>query len=127
MAWANPKVIPASCAGLDFNEIKAELIKTNGNVSAAAKALGVPSPDLRKLVWSTKLGDVVFEQREEVLDEAQEVIRAAMRSADKTHQLAAAKVMLTQTAEGRRRGWGAALIDGEPEPRPATVIKWVEH
>ena len=70
MAWANKKVIPASCADLDRGEIKAELIARDGNISAAAKALGVPAPDLRKLVWATDLADMVFEQIEQGLDEA---------------------------------------------------------
>jgi hypothetical protein len=128
MAWANPKIIPASCVHLDFRAIEAELIKTCGNVSEAAKTLRVPSADLRRLVWSTPLADTVYEQLEETLDEAQQVIRTALRSDNKEHKLAAAKVMLTQTTEGRRRGWGAALLDErEAETRPATTIKWLEH
>lgn len=126
MAWANKKVIPASCAHLDRGEIKAELIERDGNISAAAKALGVPAPDLRKLVWATDLADTVFEQIEQGLDEAQAVLREALSGPDKTHQLQAAKTLLTQTVAGRRRGWGAALIDEPEEPRPATVIKWLD-
>ena len=70
MAWANPKVIPASCAHLEFRELEAELIRNHGNVTAAAKKLGVPIPDLRRLVWSTKLANSVYEAVEETLDEA---------------------------------------------------------
>ena len=55
MAWANPKVIPASCAHLEFRELEAALIWAEGNVTATAKALGVPPPDLRRFVYSTKL------------------------------------------------------------------------
>ena len=127
MAWTNHKVIPASCADLDFREIAAELIKTRGNVTAAAKALGVPSADLRRLVWSTKLAEVVGEAIEEVLDEAQQVLRDALDGADKTHKLAAAKVMLTQTTAGRRRGWGLAVFDDESDAAQPVTIKWLEN
>jgi hypothetical protein len=128
MAWANPKVIPASCAHLEFRELEAELIKNHGNVTAAAKTLGVLSADLRRLVWSTKLADTVYEAVEETLDEAQGVLRDALRGADLTHKLQAAKTMLTQTTAGRRRGWGsgAAIADESDEAQPVT-IKWLEH
>ena len=126
MAWANPKVIPASCAHLEFCELKAELIRNHGNVTAAAKTLGVPSADLRRLVWSTKLADSVYEAVEETLDEAQAVLFDALSCADLTHKLQAAKTMLTQTTAGRRRGFGsgAAVVD---EPAAPVTIKWLEH
>ena len=128
MAWANPKVIPASCAHLEFRELEAELIRNHGNVTAAAKKLGVPIPDLRRLVWSTKLANSVYEAVEETLDEAQAVLREAMRGADLTHKLQAAKTMLTQTTAGRRRGFGSgsAVLDEPGETQPVT-IKWLEH
>ena len=73
MGWSTHKIIPPSCADLDFREIEAELIRNDGNVTATANALGVPSADLRKLVWSTKLADTVYEVAEGKLDEAQRV------------------------------------------------------
>jgi hypothetical protein len=130
MAWSPNKIIPASCAHLDHREIEAELIKTSGNVTLTAKALGVPSADLRKLVWSTKLADTVYEAIEEVLDEAQQVVLDALSGADKTHKLQAAKAILTQTTAGKRRGWGsgsAIELDGVDEAQAATTIKWLEN
>jgi hypothetical protein len=56
MGWSTHKIIPKSCADLDFHEIEAALIKNDGNVTATAKELDVPPADLRKLVWSTKFG-----------------------------------------------------------------------
>jgi hypothetical protein len=128
MAWANPKVIPASCADLEFHELEAELIKNHGNVTLTAKTLGVPSADLRRLVRSTKLADTVYEAVEETLDEAQGVLCDALRGADLTHKLQAAKTMLTQTTAGRRRGWGSgsAVLD-EPDEAQPVAIKWLEH
>ena len=128
MSWANPKVIPVSCAHLEFRELEAELIKNHGNVTATAKALNVPPPDLRRLVYSTKLLETVYEAVEETLDEAQAVLRDAMRGADLTHKLQAAKTMLTQTTAGRRRGFGSgsAVVD-EPDEAQPVAIKWLEH
>jgi hypothetical protein len=130
MAWPiNTKVIPKSCAGLDFHAIEAELIKTSGNITASAKTLGVPSADLRKLVWSTKLADTVYEAIEETLDEAQQIVRDALESEDKTHRLQAAKAMLTQTIAGKRRGWGreGLVVDALEELQPVATIKWLEN
>jgi hypothetical protein len=128
MAWSAGKIIPASCAHLDFRELEAALIKAYGNVTATAKALGVPSGDLRKLVWSTKLADTVFEQTEQTLDRAQQVVMEALASDDKLHKLQAAKAMLTQTTAGKRRGWGSGSAIGEElvEAEPVT-IKWLDH
>jgi hypothetical protein len=129
MAWST-KIIPKSCADLDVREIERELIKTHGNVTLTAKALGVPSADLRKLVWSSSLSNTVYEAIEEVLDEATRVVLDALDSDDKTHKLQAAKAILTQTTAGRRRGWGtgsAIELGGVDEAEPATAIKWLEN
>ena len=40
MGWSAGKIIPASCAHLDFRELEAALIKAYGNVTLTAKALG---------------------------------------------------------------------------------------
>ena len=129
MAWST-KIIPKSCAHLDLREIERELIKTHGNVTLTAKALDVPSADLRKLVWSSDLADTVYEAVEEVLDEAQQIVRDALSSDDKGHRLQAAKAILTQTTAGKRRGWGtgsAIDLGGVDEAEPPTTIKWLEN
>jgi hypothetical protein len=130
MGWSTHKIIPKSCADLDFHEIEAALIKNDGNVTATAKELDVPPADLRKLVWSTKLADTVFEVAESKLDEATQVVLDALSGADKTHRLVAAKTILTQSTAGMRRGWGkgaAISLGGVDETEPATTIKWLEN
>ena len=72
----------------------------------------MPSSDLRKLVWSSKLADTVYEVAEGKLDEAQRVVLDALSGADKTYKLLAAKIWLTQTTAGRRRGWGKGAAIG---------------
>jgi hypothetical protein len=43
----------------------------------------VPSSDLRKLVWSSKLADTVYEVAEGKLDEAQRVVLNALSGAER--------------------------------------------
>jgi hypothetical protein len=120
--------VPASCALLDLAAIEAELVRTEGNVTAAATALSVPSADLRKLVWSTtSLADAVFEQIEQMIDEAMQVLRDGLKDKDAGRRLQAAVALLTQSEAGRRRGWGrsGASHDKPPEP-PVVTMRWVD-
>ena len=56
-------VIPASCRNLDLNKAAKELISRQGNVTAAAKALGVPAHDLRLLTRAQpRLIEAAFER-----------------------------------------------------------------
>ena len=101
------RTIPASCADLDLEAAGRELIRTGGNVSAAAKALGVPALDLRLLTYAApELIDAALEAEERVLDEAQAVVREAMRVGDMRRRVMAAGFFLRATAAARRRGFG---------------------
>ena len=121
------KLVPTSCAGLDPAEVEAELVKQCGNVTATARKLGVPSSDLRAVVWSSSLADTVYEQVEQMLDKAQQVLVDALESDDQGERFLAAKAILTQTPAGKQRGWGrgGAPLD-EPESQPVTM-RWLEH
>jgi hypothetical protein len=46
-----PKV-PAACAGLDLALVERTLMKHYGDITGAARELGVSGPDLRRLTWS---------------------------------------------------------------------------
>jgi len=121
--------VPANCAHLGLAAIEAELVRTEGNVTAAATALCVPSADLRKLVWSTtSLADVIFEQLEQMIDEAEQALRDGLKDADMGRRLQAATTLLTQSAAGRRRGWGrsGALRDEAAESQ-AVTMKWLDE
>ena len=86
-----PDIYRASCAHLDLAAIEAELVRTEGNVTAAATALSLPSADLRKLVWSTpSLADAVFEKIEQMIDEAVQVLRDGLKDAEMGRRLQAA-------------------------------------
>jgi hypothetical protein len=115
--------VPVSCAHLAA--IEAQLVRTKGNVTAAATALSVPSADLRKLVWSTaSLTDVIFEQLEQMTDAAEQALRDGT---DKTRRLHAAVALLTLSPAACKRGWGrGGASRDEPEPQPVTM-QWLEH
>jgi hypothetical protein len=120
--------VPASCAHLDLAAIKAELIRTEGNVTAAATALSVPSADLRKLVWSTtSLADAVFEQIEQMIDEGVQVLLDGLKDKDAGRRLQAAVALLTLSPAGRKRGWGrSGASHDEPTEQPAVTMRWVD-
>ena len=99
-------VIPASCRSLDLAKAAKELIRTQGNVSAAAKALGVPIHDLRLLTRAEpRLIEAAFEAEEQALDKAEAEIRNALNSADKARALAAAAALLRISPAAKRRDW----------------------
>ena len=76
-------------------------------MSAAAKALGVPTPDLRLLVYARpELLDAALEVEEEMVDEAQALVFKAIRGGDMRRRIRAAGLFLRATAQGRRRGFG---------------------
>jgi Bacterial regulatory protein, Fis family len=100
------KPIPESCADLDLEAVGLELIRTSGNVSAAARALGVPRRDLRLLTDAVpELMDAALEATERALDEAEAMVLEAVRAPDKRRAIKAASFYLRARAAGRRRGF----------------------
>jgi hypothetical protein len=101
-----PKPIPETCPQLDLEAVGLELIRTGGNVRAAARALGVPTHDLRLLTYAVpELIDAALEAAERALDEAETAIRQAVRAPDMRRGIKAAGLFLRGTAAGRRRGF----------------------
>jgi cytidylate kinase len=101
-----PKPIPESCAHLDLEAVGLELIRTGGNVRAAARALGVPTHDLRLLTYAVpELIDAALEATERALDEAEALVLEAVRAPDVRRGIKAAGLYLRATTAGRRRGF----------------------
>jgi hypothetical protein len=93
MTWAARRpAVPANCKDLNLEVVEHTLVEARGNVTAAARSLSVPSVDLRKLVWATPLlADAVFEQVEQKIDEAEEVLHQGLRRSDLGLRLQAAR------------------------------------
>jgi len=54
--------LPVSCRELDLAAVEAELVKHRCNIAAAARALGVPALDLRRLASLGPLAAAASEQ-----------------------------------------------------------------
>jgi len=113
---------------VDLGAIERELLDKRGSVSAAARALGVSSVDLRRLVGSRPLlANAVYEGTEQAIDAAVQVLFDGLRHPEMKQRLAAAAYFLRHTEAGRRRGWGRrrALPDEAAEEQAAT-LKWLD-
>jgi hypothetical protein len=119
--------LPLSCRELDLAAVEVELVKHRCNVGAAARALGVPSSDLRRLVSWGPLAAVASEQVERAIDDAEAVLRDGLRSPDLTLRLKAAATLLALSPAARRRGWGrrGSARDQRVEPQTVT-LKWID-
>jgi hypothetical protein len=101
---AGKMTIPPSCADLDLMKVRRELIRAGGNVTAAARKLGVPVHDLRQTTRATPgLLEAALEAEEQALDKAEAELMRALRSPDPTKRLAAAAYLLRKSPAARRR------------------------
>jgi hypothetical protein len=97
-------MIPSSCAHLALADVKQELIRAEGNVSAAARALSVPTADLRAMTRSVPaLMDAAFEAIERGLDQAEQILWQGLGSEEIRQRLRAAAFLLRHSAAGERR------------------------
>jgi hypothetical protein len=90
--------------------------------------LGVASASLRGLVRAHPLlGDEVFEQIEQEIDAAQQVLRDGLRSDNALTRMRAAAYILRYTEAGRRRMWDSAVRRITSPVEPQTVLlKWID-
>jgi hypothetical protein len=80
---------------IDPKAARRALIETDASVRSAAKKLGVPAADLRRLIRSDpELMAVALERTERKLDKAEQIIRDGMESADPLKRLEAAALFL---------------------------------
>lgn len=118
---------------LDADEVEGLLFELNGNVSAAAKRLGVRSDRLRAFILASgQLRRALDEVYEGAVDEAVEVLFTALRdSVSFQNRYYAAKEFLRSEA-GRRRGFGregspqASLEVKDAGSGRTIVLKWIE-
>jgi hypothetical protein len=114
---------------IGLGAIERELLDKCGSVSAAARALGVSSLELRRLLGSRPLlADAIYEGTERAIDEAVQVLFDGLRHPQMKQRLAAAAYFLRHTEAGRRRGWGRrrALPDKAAEGQVVT-LKWLDE
>ena len=103
-------------------------MKHRCNIAAAARALGVPASDLRRLVSWGPLAAAASEQVEQAIDDAEAVLRDGLRSPDLMMRLKAATALLTLSPAARRRGWGRgrAVRKSSGLGEEAVTLKWLD-
>ena len=126
------KRIPESVAHLDIEIVTAALIRHDANVRNAARALGVPSGDLRKLVLiDQRLADAALEAVELRLDDAEANLCEALHCDDPRRRDAISMFLLRNTQRSSKRGYAvvasaASLEVGFADRAPAqtVVFRW---
>src|SRR6478735_4458091 len=123
------KRIPETVAHLDVELIAAALIRHDANVRNAARALDVPSGDLRKLVLADqRLADAALEAVELRLDDAEANLREALHCDDPRRRDAISMFMLRNTQRASKRGYAVAAsaasldVNIDKEPRNYRVV-----
>jgi hypothetical protein len=107
------KRIPESVAHLDIEIVAEALIRNDANVRNAARALGVPSGDLRKLVLvDQRLADAALEAVELRLDYAEANLHEALRCGDPRRRDSVSLFMLRNTQRASKRICGRG-VSGE--------------
>ena len=96
---------------VDLKIIEQALIDKCGCVAAAARALGVRSVDLRRLVGARPLlADAIYEGIERALDAAEQTLLDGLDDENPMTRLKAAAYFLRLSAGGRRRGWRRRVV-----------------
>jgi hypothetical protein len=93
-----PKV-PASCVDLDLALVEHALTKHRASVAPAAKELGVPVSDLRRLTWAKPdLLDTALDEMEAVVARAEGILIEMLDSDDPRRQERAVDKILSSWA-----------------------------
>jgi hypothetical protein len=126
-----PARIPDSLAHLDVGIVAAALIRHDANVRNTARALDVPSGDLRKLVLADqRLAEAALEAVELRLDDAEANLSEALHCGDPRRRDAVSMFMLRNTQRASKRGYAVAasaaslevgLVDREPRQ---IIVSW---
>jgi hypothetical protein len=104
------------------------MIEEDGDVTLAAKRLGVESGWLRRKALSTpELEEAVEEIKERLVDKAVRIMRKGMESENYMVQFYAGKEFL-RSETARKRGFGqvpqAQVIESGGNARTVIVLKW---
>jgi hypothetical protein len=125
---ARRKVASVTAPTISHDAIKQALVQAGGSVTGAARTLGIASANLRELVRvHPMLADAVFEQIEQEIDAAWQVLLDGLRSDKAMTRTRAAAYILRHTDAGRRRGWGRSRTQRRETAEPQDVtIKWID-
>ena len=108
--------------------VQQALVHAGGSVTGAARTLGITSARLRRLLRAQPLlADAVFEQIEQEIDAAQQVLCDGLDSDSAMTRMRTASYILRHTEAGRRRGWGMRRTPCRETAEPQDVtLKWID-
>ena len=108
--------------------VKQALVQAGGSVTGAARTLGIASASLRRSVRADPmLADTVFEQIEQEIDVAHQVLWDGLDSDSVMTRMRSASYILRHTEAGRRRGWGRRRTPCRETAQPQDVtINWID-
>jgi aryl carrier-like protein len=93
--------------GLDPKRARAALMRHKGSLIHAARALHIPTSQLRQAVRADPtLIAAALEAHERALDQAEDIIREGLDSDDFKTRLASAAHLMRFSPAARRRGYG---------------------
>jgi hypothetical protein len=121
-----PKV-PASCEHLDPALVERVLAKHLGDIPAAARELAIPTPDLRRLIWSKpKLLEEAELERMGVIARAMSVVIQAVYSDDPRRQMwGCDRIMSSWLARDHPLAPAPLRSHGVGDNRPREIVfKW---
>jgi hypothetical protein len=124
---------PESVAHLNVERVAAALISHDANIRNAARALDVPSGDLRKLVLSDqRLADATLEAVELRLDDAEANLCEALHCGDPRRRDAVSMFMLRNTQRASKRGYAVAASAASLEvnvdaPPVRYAVRWMNE
>lgn len=108
--------------GKSVKQISAAIVAAGGNVSAAARLLGLTRRAVQKRIAnSAELAAIVQDERERLVDLAESQLESAIHRGD----MAAIIWTLKANPAAKKRGWGerTEITDGEGQPVPIAIVK----
>jgi hypothetical protein len=123
--------VPFSCRELDLAAVEEVLVRHNCNIAKAARELGIPASDLRRLATWGPLAEAAVERVEQAIDEAEASLIAGLRSPEASVRIKSAGTLLAISPAARRRGWGRGgrgrgAQEQSREVAGAVTLKWLD-
>ena len=117
--------LPATVAHLDVDAVADVLINHHANIRNAARALNVPSGDLRKWVLlDERLSAAAVEAIELKLDVAEANLHEALGSEDPRRRDAVSMFFLRHMQRAAKRGYAVAALGVEANAEPARPVRY---
>jgi hypothetical protein len=115
-------------SALPLAAVERALVDASGSVAVAARMLGIASAKLRGIVRTHPLlADAAFEQIEQEIDAAQQVLWDGLKSDNVMTRIRAAAYILRYTEAGRQRGFGPrGSLHEEPVEAQTVTLKWID-